>query len=29
MALAYEDFKGSTGRTACDKILCDKALNIA
>ena len=27
--IAYKDFKYLTGRTAPDKILCDKAFNIA
>ena len=27
--MAYGDFKDLTRRTACDKILCDKAFNIA
>ena len=27
--MAYGDFKDLTRRTACDKILCDKAFNVA
>ena len=27
--MAYEDFKDLTRKTASDKILCDKAFNIA